>query len=78
MTDFRISFDKMAEIMAQKATHPDTPFAEVTDAFKAMTTYLGLMLKYKEHSAGNGAGDFDFDTGIGEEDGSRVPSRRGS
>ena len=76
MTDFRTSFDKMAEIMANKATQPDTPFAEITEAFKVMTAYYALTLKHKTDVSDDGDG-FDFTTGIEETNG-RVPSRRSS
>ncbi len=79
MTDFRTSFDKMAEIMANKATQPDTPFAEITEAFKVMTAYYALTLKHKTGSPDDGEG-FDFASGIehGESNGSRLSSRGSS
>ncbi len=79
MTDFRTSFDKMAAIMADKATQKDTPFAEITEAFKVMTAYYALTLKHKTGPDESGDG-FDFANGIEHEDGNgaRLPSRRNS
>lgn len=77
MTDFRESFDKMAAIIADKATQKDTPFAEITEAFKVMTAYYALTLKHKDAPPDDGGG-FDFANGIGETDGSRLPGRRSS
>ncbi len=78
-TDFRTSFDKMAEIMANKATQPDTPFAEITEAFKVMTSYYALTLKHKTSAPDDGDG-FDFANGIKYEEGNgaRVSGRRSS
>ena len=77
VTDFRTSFDKMAEIMANKATQPDTPFAEITEAFKVMTAYYALTLKHRE-ALPDDADGFDFTKDIEETNGSRVPGRRSS
>ena len=79
MIDFKDSFDKIAKIMADKATEKDTPFAEITDAFKAMTAYYALLLKHKGKTSDDDADGFDFANGIGEEHGeSGVPGRRSS
>lgn len=79
MIDFKASFDKIAEIMAEKAADKDTPFAEITDAFKAMTAYYALLLKHKAKSGDDDSDDgFDFANGIGGEHESGVPGRRSS
>ena len=80
MTDFRTSFDKMAEIMANKATQPDTPFAEITEAFKVMTAYYALTLKHKTAGSDDDGTGFDFANGIEHEDlnGSGLSGRRSS
>ena len=77
MTDFRKSFDKMAKIMAEKATKDTTPFAEITEAFKVMTAYYALTLKHKDASTADDGG-FDFANGIEEGNGSRVQAGRSS
>lgn len=79
MTDFKASFDRMAQIMAQKATLETTPFAEITEAFKVMTAYYALTLKHKT-PLGDDDGGFDFANGIEHEEtnGSSVPGRRSS
>ena len=77
MTDFRTSFDKMAEIMANKATQPDTPFAEITEAFKVMTAYYALTLKHKTDVPDDEDG-FDFANGIEGSNGAGVSGRRSS
>ncbi len=77
MTDFLVSFAKMAEIMVNKATQPDTPFAEITEAFKVMTAYYALTLKHKDIATDDDGG-FDFANGIEDGNGSRVPGRRSS
>lgn len=79
MTDFRQSFDKIAKIIADKASQKDTPFAEITEAFKVMTAYYALTLKHKA-SPDDADGGFDFANGIEREEsnGSRVSGRRSS
>lgn len=77
MTSFKKSFDEIAKIMLQKAQHPDASLTEVTDAFKAMTTYHALTLKHKIGEDIPGDDGFDFANGLGDEDG-RVPGRRSS
>lgn len=78
MTDFRKSFDDMAELIAVKATHKDATFAEITEAFKVMTAYYALLLKHKGKPDSVSDG-FDFANGIEDEHGSTgVPGRRNS
>lgn len=83
MTDFKKSFDKIAENIATKAALETTPFAEVIDAFKAMTTLYALQLKHKDAPDDDDTGGFDFSNGIHAEDNngrtkSRVRDRRSS
>ena len=80
MTDFKKNFDKVAKNIADKAANKDTPFAEVIDAFKAMTAYYALQLKHKDAPDEDTSG-FDFANGIGaeqEHDDGRAVSRRRS
>lgn len=79
MTDFETHFAKVAKLIADKASHEDTPFAEVIDAFKAMTAYYALVLKKKGGDNGEPHDGFDFANGIEDtKDGRGVSGRRSS
>lgn len=67
MSDFDESFAAIAKIMKDKASDKDTPFAEITDAFKALTAYYALVLKHRKGGTKDDDG-FDFASGLGTED----------
>lgn len=76
MTDFKKSFDRIAENIATKAALETTSFAEVIDAFKAMTALYALQLKHKDAPDDADEGEFSFSNGIhAEDDNGRTKSR---
>lgn len=80
---FEDQIAKLAKHITNEATKGDTPLSEATDAFKALTTYYGLLLKHREKldPDDDEPGFADFTKGIeaaAEKANGRVRSRPGA
>lgn len=61
MTDFAKALANLATKVAEKAAADDTPIENSTDALKALTPYLALLLKHKSTDKEDGQPTFqDF------------------